>query len=184
MRRRRATAGRLIPAHAGKTSATMPSAQRRRAHPRSRGENRAATIHSVNIYGSSPLTRGKLTPTNDRQVRLWLIPAHAGKTWTVPGPGRVRAGSSPLTRGKRSHHRPALRDQRLIPAHAGKTTTPRLNSSPATAHPRSRGENRRVHRVGVGDRGSSPLTRGKPIQDAASGAVIRLIPAHAGKTRS
>ena len=50
----------LIPAHAGKTVATTMGSPASRAHPRSRGENVAAT-------NCPPLT-------------TWLIPAHAGKT--------------------------------------------------------------------------------------------------------
>ena len=53
------SAGRLIPAHAGKTGRTRRRVGSRRAHPRSRGENvfRQALLEVDN--GSSPLTRGK-----------------------------------------------------------------------------------------------------------------------------
>ena len=34
----------------------------------------------------------------------------------------------------------------------------------------------------IGDRGSSPLTRGKPVKRWNAGRIPRLIPAHAGKT--
>ena len=50
----------LIPAHAGKTSVSSFSVCRRRAHPRSRGENDQAGITPPGGAGSSPLTRGKL----------------------------------------------------------------------------------------------------------------------------
>ena len=50
---------RLIPAHAGKTSGTQPCASTRRAHPRSRGENRLMSAALCTSRGSSPLTRGK-----------------------------------------------------------------------------------------------------------------------------
>ena len=50
------------------------------------------------------------------------------------------------------------------------------------AHPRSRGENGYARYRLVGNRGSSPLTRGKPVLHQARDAVPRLIPAHAGKT--
>ena len=53
---------RLIPAHAGKTSAQKPKSQRARAHPRSRGENPLTAAASAAADGSSPLTRGKLRP--------------------------------------------------------------------------------------------------------------------------
>ena len=49
----------LIPAHAGKTHSTCRTAPGQRAHPRSRGENQAATCDQGPPAGSSPLTRGK-----------------------------------------------------------------------------------------------------------------------------
>ena len=53
----------------------------------------------------------------------------------------------------------------------------------ARAHPRSRGENDEIFRNTYGGRGSSPLTRGKPVDAKDREGVPRLIPAHAGKTR-
>ena len=50
---------RLIPAHAGKTSQPTKPRPHLPAHPRSRGENHAATDATRNLAGSSPLTRGK-----------------------------------------------------------------------------------------------------------------------------
>ena len=49
----------LIPAHAGKTSVHAPTMRAHRAHPRSRGENRAVRALRGVDKGSSPLTRGK-----------------------------------------------------------------------------------------------------------------------------
>ena len=73
---------------------------------------------------------------------------------------------------------------RLIPAHAGKTTlTPRRRQTSA-AHPRSRGENALNFIFAPFLNGSSPLTRGKPDCLLLDEAQIRLIPAHAGKTRA
>ena len=70
----------------------------------------------------------------------------------------------------------------LIPAHAGKTACRPGRSRAEAAHPRSRGENR-AHCLGAAfGYGSSPLTRGKPGVGPAAIVVIRLIPAHAGKT--
>ena len=71
---------------------------------------------------------------------------------------------------------------RLIPAHAGKTATTSAASASVTAHPRSRGENRTVAAAQPISAGSSPLTRGKRVLDAACVACGGLIPAHAGKT--
>ena len=49
----------LIPAHAGKTAPRRSDRKRRRAHPRSRGENITPRPRVVRVKGSSPLTRGK-----------------------------------------------------------------------------------------------------------------------------
>ena len=50
---------RLIPAHAGKTSRWIASAEMSAAHPRSRGENAVDGAAGLVLAGSSPLTRGK-----------------------------------------------------------------------------------------------------------------------------
>ena len=131
----------LIPAHAGKTTATSRSAQPWRAHPRSRGENTWRTCPELSPQGSSPLTRGKLSQCLHFCKVGRLIPAHAGKTSLVvsigscaeahprsrgendaalPRPLR-KCGSSPLTRGKHGALAACETVQRLIPAHAGKT---------------------------------------------------------------
>ena len=111
---------RLIPAHAGKTSPPSRRNRRRRAHPRSRGENDLSAVTDEHLLGSSPLTRGKRGRSRVRLSSLGLIPAHAGKTvltlsgrvnwWAHPrsrgeNPPRPptassQCGSSPLTRGK------------------------------------------------------------------------------------
>ena len=171
----------LIPAHAGKTSSLTDRQTPRPAHPRSRGENRAAAEQAVRAVGSSPLTRGKLPSWTRSLLTARLIPAHAGKTsMTDRSPSKHTAhprsrgengawcgrrvfsmGSSPLTRGKlappsgRGHH------GGLIPAHAGKTTRGRGQSRSGSAHPRSRGENEALRASSDALMGSSPLTRGK-----------------------
>ena len=92
------------------------------------------------------------------------------------------AGSSPLTRGKRPRRAAVSETARLIPAHAGKTSKAGQRRSWMWAHPRSRGENRPCPRLRDARRGSSPLTRGKPRRFALPLLLLRLIPAHAGKT--
>ena len=74
------SAARLIPAHAGKTARTDTTRARRRAHPRSRGENKNFWSTVLQPLGSSPLTRGKLRLRCVGHLGLGLIPAHAGKT--------------------------------------------------------------------------------------------------------
>ena len=151
----------LIPAHAGKTPSFMASAKGWRAHPRSHGENIFVALYENNETGSSPLTRGKLTPEILRIRRDRLIPTNARKTATHrPGTRNGRAhprsceentmtphragstrGSSPLTRGKRSFVAWCGRAGGLVPAHAGKTLSSRPLRFLARAYPRSCGEN-------------------------------------------
>ena len=120
VRAQRPDAAGLIPAHAGKTTSTTRSGTNPAAHPRSRGENGERAAFNGDREGSSPLTRGKLTPPGRYQAVPGLIPAHAGKTTVLAKPlGSAEAhprsrgennttlgalacacGSSPLTRGK------------------------------------------------------------------------------------
>ena len=88
--------GRLIPAHAGKTSRLGGASLRSGAHPRSRGENISPRIASLRLRGSSPLTRGKRHRQRDRLPSDRLIPAHAGKT------GRFFVGNISVTAHPRS----------------------------------------------------------------------------------
>ena len=53
----------LIPAHAGKTSPSTRAGSASRAHPRSRGENINGLVAVMIAGGSSPLTRGKPSPS-------------------------------------------------------------------------------------------------------------------------
>ena len=132
---------RLIPAHAGKTSAYTVHITEVPAHPRSRGENFLIVEVAEKLDGSSPLTRGKPHDLGCHVGDPGLIPAHAGKTRRltiligcikahprsrgenpVTRPRRASVlGSSPLTRGKLNPAHRRRERRRLIPAHAGKT---------------------------------------------------------------
>ena len=135
---------------------------------------------------------------------LRLIPAHAGKTlltWASAdcaaahprsrGENNLKmletdfgSGSSPLTRGKPGPVELSTKKTRLIPAHAGKTRGAELIELIGKAHPRSRGENDLTRSPQSFALGSSPLTRGKLTASEVWGGTERLIPAHAGKTKS
>ena len=133
----------LIPAHAGKTYGCRTRGRRLRAHPRACGENFEATRREVAEKGSSPRMRGKQSRRGPRNRIRGLIPAHAGKTFSLLG------------------------------------TSPRLR-----AHPRACGENFEATRREVAEKGSSPRMRGKQMVRGYKYSKVRLIPAHAGKTRS
>ena len=171
----------LIPAHAGKTLASVRIGSWNRAHPRSRGENNRSAQAVQAKLGSSPLTRGKPAEHARQALQQGLIPAHAGKTRREAAPCCARGahprsrgenppspssplraeGSSPLTRGKRQARRHEAHPDGLIPAHAGKTADVYEDAFEARAHPRSRGENTYVEATKSASAGSSPLTRGK-----------------------
>ena len=91
-------------------------------------------------------------------------------------------GSSPLTRGKPTTVRISCKKVGLIPAHAGKTALVIGVLKARGAHPRSRGENLGEQTYNAIKAGSSPLTRGKRDQRGPRVRLLRLIPAHAGKT--
>ena len=114
-------AGRLIPAHAGKTYHARSWPPMAEAHPRSRGENRQSASTATVPSGSSPLTRGKQRVPRRRPDRIRLIPAHAGKTGSRRPPP-ARSTAHPRSRGENALTWQALdARRRLIPAHAGKT---------------------------------------------------------------
>ena len=172
----------LIPAHAGKTDPRSSSLQWARAHPRSRGENFHANSNALKRAGSSPLTRGKRRG-GARRVRLAVAhPRSRGENRRHRRPTGVSGGSSPLTRGKLQQAARPARRRGLIPAHAGKTAMKPKCRSQSRAHPRSRGENGSWGNRRRAVRGSSPLTRGKPVDLHERERDLRLIPAHAGKT--
>ena len=175
-----------------------------RAHPRSCGENVRTPCAFSLPYGSSPLTRGKHHVPDCDVMTLGLIPAHAGKTkspggcqgcgWAHPhscgenakarGYRTMCMGSSPLTRGKPIRVLAVRGDLGLIPAHTGKTGTGCPSSPHPWAHPRSRGENSFHLHSSASRSGSSPLRQGKRCMILPTGRPVRLIPAHARKTRS
>ena len=173
----------LIPAHAGKTVLARSAVAADGAHPRSRGENAGMRQPARPRSGSSPLTRGKRALTTSSGPSFRAHPRSRGENPVSAATNAFAAGSSPLTRGK-----PFTPNQRnnlsgLIPAHAGKTTFRLVFVDTLRAHPRSRGENKVTAGLSVGRVGSSPLTRGKPQLPEGAARSVRLIPAHAGKTR-
>ena len=134
-------AGRLIPAHAGKTAHGRGGPAGESAHPRSRGENDSSSLAIVSFDGSSPLTRGKLPKRRAIRTTDQAHPRSRGENASRDAHNSEPTGSSPLTRGKREVGPRCSSGHRLIPAHAGKTKWYQVPSGTKRAHPRSRGEN-------------------------------------------
>ena len=134
------------------------------------------------MRGLIPAHTGKTFGRRPRLQRCWAHPHSRGENGTISRCVGTGLGSSPLTRGKLVRPQRWSRGRRLIPTHAGKTTLTRAKPLSSWAHPHSRGENPSMPGGTNVDEGSSPLTRGKLSQISCGEAVVRIIPAHAGKT--
>ena len=193
---------RIIPARAGFTPPVRVSSRPRTDHPRTRGVYVTMTWPTPRLRGSSPHTRGLLQQPEDRRRERRIIPAHAGFTPRPAAAGRrttdhprtrgvyiprwvrgsARVGSSPHTRGLRDLDVADLCGARIIPAHAGFTSRPRSCPWPARDHPRTRGVYVVTSSSTVFAKGSSPHTRGLPVDQGLDGGSPGIIPAHAGFT--
>ena len=76
-----AGAGRITPAHAGKTGKYLSPVCSRADHPRACGENGYATRHRGLCGGSPPRMRGKRHPQGQEWPLSRITPACAGKTF-------------------------------------------------------------------------------------------------------
>ncbi|RYQ24033.1 hypothetical protein PG2029B_1429 [Bifidobacterium pseudolongum subsp. globosum] len=87
-------------------------------------------------------------------------------------------------RGKLRVDVPVALCGRIIPAHAGQTITSRHRRRPSTDHPRTCGANLE-HPIPVAQKpGSSPHMRGKHSGRPRKWGPARIIPAHAGQTKT
>ena len=114
-------AGRITPAHAGKTVSSSATCRQGRDHPRACGENVMGYHYTDGV---------------DR-----ITPAHAGKTVSCNISYGAACGSPPRMRGKRINTRRSTAHCRITPAHAGKTGAGGGSASIDTDHPRACGEN-------------------------------------------
>ena len=150
----------IIPACAGSTRRSRPTARWPWDHPRLRGEHAAYGQTDVPFSGSSPLARGALIAPVAVALKRGIIPACAGSTdtkiyqdpmgedhprlrgehrwvrrYTKPG-----EGSSPLARGAHVEGGRAGAVGGIIPACAGSTWARELRRALKRDHPRLRGE--------------------------------------------
>ena len=173
---------RIIPAYAGSTVIHLLSGNRRKDHPRIRGEHALSSILADDVRGSSPHTRGAPRSISFPWRGSGIIPAYAGSTRRVhrhrrpelhhprirgehtsrPRATRTPSGSSPHTRGARSGPTGRAAAPGIIPAYAGST-------SPSKSATASRS-------------GSSPHTRGALGRHRRKRPPRRIIPAYAGST--
>ena len=173
---------RITPAHAGKTSGSLPMVSASTDHPRACGENSAYNLSGDGELGSPPRMRGKPRFGRDRFRRRRITPAHAGKTASgeyldIVDSDHPRAcgeniasmlkkgiqdGSPPRMRGKPAAVLSLVSARRITPAHAGKTRAVHQGRPERADHPRACGENLMQSFILARKLGSPPRMRGKP----------------------
>ena len=193
----------IIPACAGSTCPSRPSAATAGDHPRMCGEHRICCQSCKISTESSPHVRGALVQDFLQGLSTGIIPACAGST-CPSRPSAATAGDHPRMCGEHRiccqsckistesspHVRGALVQDFLqglstgiIPACAGSTVSWRIRRPPCRDHPRMCGEHNRGSSFGQSHKGSSPHVRGarQACDDALQESGI--IPACAGSTR-
>ncbi len=168
-----------IPACAGSTKQGTFRGNRRRDHPRVRGEHTTLLPAGRNVKGPSPRARGAPGQRDRHPEPGGTIPACAGSTRgahltdplsedhpRVRGEHKAaeahalrRAGPSPRARGAREVLHAHAGDVGTIPACAGSTDGGRPGWGSSGDHPRARGARRRGRRR-AGRRGTIPACAG------------------------
>ena len=131
---------RIIPAHAGNSSARSSAGSGTADHPRACGELLLRVVQNGLEYGSSPRMRGTRRCGALCGEVLRIIPAHAGNSEKRFMFEMTISGSSPRMRGTHPRCRSAWPSPRIIPAHAGNSVgrSPWRRTHPD--HPRACGE--------------------------------------------
>ena len=192
----------IIPACAGSTCPSRPSAATAGDHPRMCGEHRICCQSCKISTGSSPHVRGALVQDFLQGLSTGIIPACAGSTvsWRIRRPpcrdhprmcgehnrgssfGQSHKGSSPHVRGARQACDDALQESGIIPACAGSTTVGKTKLLFIWDHPRMCGEHADGNKTIQGAKGSSPHVRGALHDHRISILFLGIIPACAGST--
>ena len=192
----------IIPACAGSTCPSRPSAATAGDHPRMCGEHRICCQSCKISTGSSPHVRGALVQDFLQGLSTGIIPACAGSTvsWRIRRPpcrdhprmcgehnrgssfGQSHKGSSPHVRGAQRLERQSCSLSGIIPACAGSTSWETLRRSSIRDHPRMCGEHPLVTSSASPSAGSSPHVRGARRRQQDHPGSQGIIPACAGST--
>ena len=171
-----------IPAWAGETLPSPPTAPSTRVYPRVGGGNPADNPHPEPVYGLSPRGRGKHDPMQEYGPKEEVYPRVGGGNRGVAPFIRLKPGLSPRGRGKPAENCPSHYRRGSIPAWAGETTAARLASVCSGVYPRVGGGNRTGPECPAGCQGLSPRGRGKRWRRAGLLPGRGSIPAWAGET--
>ncbi len=158
--RRRAEAGRSIPAHGEASEIGTVDRIESGLSPPTRGSPLRSAGHSA-LPGSIPAHAGKPMPCTSSASSMWVYPRPRGEATPRKLRSLCPSGLSPPTWGSRlsASPLPALR----------------------TVYPRPRGEALEFKSANPDEKGLSPPTRGSPFRERPYGRFQRSIPAHAGK---
>ena len=171
-------------------------------HPRTCGEKRFNRDQTILTTGSPPHMRGKdafISPYGDIPG---ITPAHAGKRIGLSAFSGLsgdhprtcgekslmrslhtgRLGSPPHMRGKVGHCLASNSILGITPAHAGKRSPAFSSNSYGRDHPRTCGEKIAVGSHSSAILGSPPHMRGKVPEYLGGDRIMRITPAHAGKS--
>ena len=172
----------IIPAYAGSTVMRSCCLGSFSDHPRIRGEHLPKPGLHIGQAGSSPHTRGARGQLAGRADDGRIIPAYAGSTYQGHPRDRL-VRDHPRIRGEHALLRQASDSKlRIIPAYAGSTYLPKEADIFEGDHPRIRGEHEADDDIRVYYYGSSPHTRGAPLDRERCLRGARIIPAYAGST--
>ena len=193
----------VLPAHAGVSRLSAPSAGATCGAPRTRGGQSRPPPNYTRAAQCSPHTRGSVGTSSTSPTPSAVLPAHAGVSRPRRAPGGRSAGA-PRTRGGQSqpprcllpprrcspHTRGSVgRPSRIrgaalvLPAHAGVSRRTSPSSRRAASAPRTRGGQSLAALVLLCDELCSPHTRGSVVVRMERGAQQVVLPAHAGVSR-
>ena len=126
--------------------------------------------------------RGKAEPCASRRFAIRITPAHAGKSAQNRGDG-CKGEDHPRPCGEKvCPLEGTIEEAGITPAHAGKSDEISSLCERYGDHPRPCGEKSRLSGKALRDVGSPPPMRGKAPTVKASASVMRITPAHAGKS--
>ena len=134
--------------------------------------------------GIIPAYAGSTVLHDERGTRGQDHPRIRGEHRRAGQPGALDCGSSPHTRGALGVVGNLLSGNRIIPAYAGSTSRRRYPARACQDHPRIRGEHFIKYGIVPSSEGSSPHTRGAPIERVRDVPRWGIIPAYAGSTTS
>ncbi len=147
-----------------------------------RGKGFFPCKHSV-AHGITPAHAGKSGVVSLLLGRCRDHPRACGEKNVSRAKHTIAAGSPPRMRGKELEPSTVTPSSWITPAHAGKSGNPRCACRQARDHPRACGEKNLGKSNAAALMGSPPRMRGKVCRGCQFCLLLRITPAHAGKSQ-